>query len=114
MVRDVLVLSKLFDMTRQAQIQRTSLSSHANYGNPFFVRELNGMVANLQSMGAGAADASHRALAQMSAQIDLQASVLCFVNAFWVMAVAVLLLSPLPFVMRRPTAEEAKGAAGAH
>jgi DHA2 family multidrug resistance protein len=101
-------------ITREGQIQRTSLASHANYGNPFFTRELHGIAANLRSIGAGAAAASHRALAQISAQIDLQASVLAFVNAFWVMGVAVLVLTPLPFVMRRPTAEEAEQAGSAH
>jgi hypothetical protein len=50
----------------------------------------------------------------MSAQMNLQASVRGFVSAFWIMGVVVLLLTPLPFLMRRPTAEETKAAAGAH
>ena len=97
-------------IVRQGQIQRTSLASHANYGNPFFTRELHGITANLQSMGAVAAAASHRALAQISAQIDLQASVLAFVNAFWVMGVAVLVLTHCPLSCDAPPAEEAKQA----
>jgi hypothetical protein len=46
--------------------------------------------------------------------VDLQSNVLGFVNSFWVMGVAVLLLIPLPFIMRKPSTEEAKASAAAH
>jgi hypothetical protein len=65
-------------------------------------------------VGAGTAEASHKAIAQLSAQVDLQATVLAFKNAFWVLCFIVLLLVPLPFVMRRPSLEEAAAAAEAH
>jgi hypothetical protein len=78
------------------------------------MRELNGLTHNFMAMGMSATDASHRALAQLSAQVDLQASVLAFKNSFWVMGAVVLLLTPLPFIMRRPSAEETKAAAAAH
>ena len=101
-------------ITRQRQIQRTNLTSHTNNGNPFFVRMLNGMSHNFESMGAGATEASHRAMAQLSAQVDLQATVLAFKNAFWVLGFMVLILVPLPFLMRRPSAKETAAAAEAH
>ena len=44
----------------------------------------------------------------------LQSSVLAFKNAFWIMWSVVLLLAPLPFIMRRPSAEESASAAEAH
>jgi len=78
------------------------------------VRMLNGMSHNLASMGVGSAEASHRAIAQLSAQVDLQASVLAFKNAFWVLGFVVVLLVPLPFIMRRPSAQETAAAAEAH
>ncbi len=101
-------------ITRQGQIHRTGLTAHTNHANPFFERMLNGMTQNLISIGVGASEASRRALAQLSAQVDLQANVLGFVNSFWVMGLVVLLLVPLPFVMRRPSAEETKASAAAH
>jgi DHA2 family multidrug resistance protein len=101
-------------IARQRQIQRTTFSAHTNYGNPFFVRQLNGLTHNLESMGMSATEASRRALAQLSAQVDLQASVLAFKNAFWVLGVLVLVLTPLPFIMRRPSAKETATAAEAH
>ena len=78
------------------------------------MRELNGMTHSFMSMGMSATEASHRVLAQISVQVDLQASVLAFKNSFWVMGAVVLLLTPLPFIMRRPSAKETAATAEAH
>ena len=101
-------------ITRQGQVHRTVFSAHTNHANPFFQRQLDGLAASLRASGVSAGEASHRALAQLSAQLDLQANVLGFVNAFWLMGFLVMLLVPLPFIMRRPKPEEAKASAGMH
>ena len=101
-------------IARQGQIHRTPLTAHTNHGNPFFERQLQGMIHNFMSMGASYNEASHHALAQLSAQVDLQANVLGFVNSFWILGLIVLFLIPLPFIMRRPSPEEAKATAAAH
>jgi MFS transporter, DHA2 family, multidrug resistance protein len=101
-------------ITRQGQVHRTALTAHTNHANPFFERQLNAMTQNFVAMGAGASEASHRAMAQLSAQVDLQANVLGFANSFWVLGLLVMFLIPLPFLMRRPSPEEAKASAAAH
>jgi MFS transporter, DHA2 family, multidrug resistance protein len=101
-------------ITRQGQVHRTALTAHTNHANPFFERQLNAMTQNFIAMGAGASEASHRAMAQLSAQVDLQANVLGFANSFWVLGLLVMFLIPLPFFMRRPSPEEAKASAAAH
>jgi DHA2 family multidrug resistance protein len=101
-------------IARQGQIHRTTLTAHTNHGNPFFERQLQGMIHNFMSMGASYNEASHHALAQLSAQVDLQANVLGFVNSFWILGLIVVFLIPLPFIMRRPSPEEAKATAAAH
>jgi DHA2 family multidrug resistance protein len=101
-------------IARQNQTHRVSLTAHTNHANPFFERELQGMTQHFMTMGAGHGEASHRALAQLSAQVDLQSSVLSFANSFWVLGCIVLCLVPLPFLMRRPSAEEAKATAAVH
>jgi DHA2 family multidrug resistance protein len=99
---------------RQGQIHRSTLTTHTNHANPFFERQLNAMTQNFIAMGASTSDASHRALAQLSAQVDLQSNALGFVNAFWILGLLVMFLIPLPFIMRRPSPEEAKASAAAH
>jgi len=101
-------------ITRQGQVHRTSLTAHTNHANPFFERQLNAITQNFIAMGASASEASHRALAQLSAQVDLQSNVLGFVNSFWILGLLVMFLIPLPFIMRRPSPEEAKATAAAH
>jgi DHA2 family multidrug resistance protein len=101
-------------IARQDQIHRSALTTHTNRANPFFERQLQGMTQNFISMGVSPAAASHRALAQLSAQVNLQANVLSFANSFWVLGFLVLLLIPLPFLMRRPSPEEARATAAVH
>jgi hypothetical protein len=66
------------------------------------------MMQNFIAMGASQAEASQRALAQLSAQVDLQSNVLSFESSFWVPGFLISFLIPLPFLMRRPSPEEAK------
>jgi DHA2 family multidrug resistance protein len=101
-------------IARQDQTHRSALTAHTNHANPFFERQLQGMTQNLIATGTNPVDASHRALAQLSAQVNLQANVLSFANSFWVLGFLVLLLIPLPFIMRRPSPEESKATAAAH
>jgi DHA2 family multidrug resistance protein len=100
--------------TRQGQIHRNVLTTHTNHANPFFDHQLNVIAQSFKATGMNAADASHRALAQLSAQVDLQSNVLGIVNAVWVFGLMTLFLVPLPFLMRRPSAEEEKASAAAH
>jgi DHA2 family multidrug resistance protein len=101
-------------ITRQGQIQRSNLTAHTNHANPFFERQLNALTQNFTAMGISASEASRKALAQLSAQVNLQANILGYVNSFWWLGLLVLLLVPLPFIMRRPSPEEAKATAAAH
>ncbi len=100
-------------LSRQGQIHRGALTAHTNHANPFFERQLHAITQHFVAMGASTTEASHRALAQISAQVDLQSSVLSFANSFWILGLLVLLLIPLPFIMRRPSKEEAEAAAAA-
>ncbi|HZD46898.1 MAG TPA: hypothetical protein VE109_12545, partial [Acidobacteriaceae bacterium] len=101
-------------ISRQEQTQRNTLVAHTTHANPFFQQQLDAVTQSFKAMGMGAAEASHKALAQLSAQVDLQANVLGFVNAFWVMGLLVLCLVPLPFIMRRPSREETRAGTAVH
>ena len=101
-------------ISRQNQVHTTALVSHAQRSNPFFMRQWQGMTANLQASGLSAHEASHRALAQFSGSVQQQAGVLSFQSAFWVMGFTVMFLIPLPFIMKRPNRKEMKDTAGLH
>ena len=101
-------------LSNSGQVHTTALMSHAQKSNPFFMRQLNGMTANFISQGFDKVSASQKALAQFSQQVSLQANVLSFENAFWIMGCLVAVLIPLPFIMKRPNRKDMKDTAGLH
>jgi MFS transporter, DHA2 family, multidrug resistance protein len=70
----------------------------------------------LMSRGMSAAGASQMAIGQAYQQMLRQASMLSYKNAFFILSVVILCLSPLPFIMRLPskTAKPDPEALGGH
>jgi DHA2 family multidrug resistance protein len=88
--------------------------SHLHRGDVFFDRYFTALQQSAVHTGISAADAGRHALAQLQLMVDAQASVLAFVSAFFVLGVIVAILVPLPFLMKRPSPEEAAAAQGLH
>jgi DHA2 family multidrug resistance protein len=101
-------------LTRQRQISRAEMASHLHYGNFFFDRYLGALRGSAILSGSSAADASRRSLAQLQQIVDGQANVLAFISAFFLLGAVVALLIPLPFLMKRPSAEELTASHGLH
>ena len=101
-------------LTRHRQISRVDLVSSLHRGNPFFDRYLSALENSVIMTGSSIADAGHRSLAQLQLMVDSQADVLAFISAFFVLGVVVALLIPLPFLMKRPAADEMAASHGAH
>jgi len=101
-------------LQRHRQISRVDLASHLHHGNFFFDRYLSAIQQAAIRSGSSVADAGHRSLAQMQQIVDAQANVLAFISAFFVLGVIVALLVPLPFLMKRPTAEDMAASQGMH
>ena len=89
-------------LARQNQIHQVSFAAHTNHGNGNFERWINGMKGVFQAQGYDAVTAGHEALALAYGVVQAQASTLSFENSFWIMALVVACLTPLPFLMRRP------------
>ena len=64
--------------------------------------------------GSNVAEAGRRSLAQLQQIVDGQANVLAYISAFFILGAVVALLIPLPFLMKRPTAEELAASHGIH
>jgi DHA2 family multidrug resistance protein len=101
-------------LTRHRQISRIDLVSHLHHGNVFFDRYMAGLQQSAIRAGSSVADSGKHALAQLQLMVDAQASVLAFISAFFVLGVIVALLVPLPFLMKRPSAEDAAAVQGMH
>jgi DHA2 family multidrug resistance protein len=70
----------------------------------------------MMSHGMSATDATQMAVGQAYQQMLRQASMLSYKNAFFILSVTILCLSPLPFIMRLPskTAKPDPEALGGH
>ncbi len=101
-------------LARHRQISRVDLVSHLNNGNFFFNRYLGDLKSSAIMTGSSMADAGQKSLAQLQQLVDAQANVLAFISAFFVLGVIVALLVPLPFLMKRPSPEEAAASQGMH
>lgn len=83
-----------------AQWHQNRLVESARDTNPLWVEQLRQTEQALRGAGVGAWEASQAALAQLAGQVQAQAQVLSYMDAFWLLGVAVLLLWPLVFLMR--------------
>ncbi|RAI58209.1 DHA2 family efflux MFS transporter permease subunit [Roseicella frigidaeris] len=83
-----------------AQVHQNRLIESARDTNPLWTEHLRQTEQALRGAGLGAWEASQAALAQLAAQVQAQAQVLSYMDAFWLLGVAVLVLWPLVFLMR--------------
>src|SRR6202451_2556466 len=98
-------------LTRQNQTHQVAFASHTSMGDRNFRQFLNGLTAMFASQGFDAATAAKKAMAMAYATVQSQAGALSFKNAFYVMSIMIVCLSPLPFIMRRPKMSERPSAA---
>jgi MFS transporter, DHA2 family, multidrug resistance protein len=98
-------------LTRQNQTHQNSLASHTSMGDPNFRQMLNGLTAMFTARGFDAATAAKKAMAMAYFTMQSQAGAVSFKNAFFVMSLMIVCLSPLPFIMRRPKFGERQSSA---
>ncbi len=101
-------------LTRTAQTHQDALA--ANTGNSMaYNAYIDKTKAALMALGQGANQAKQAAMGHAYTQMLRQASMLSYMNAFWVLSVVIACLIPLPFLMRKPPARaKASAEAVAH
>jgi MFS transporter, DHA2 family, multidrug resistance protein len=101
-------------LTRTSQTHQSALASDT--GNTMaYNAYIDKTKAALMAMGQGADQAQQAAVGHAYTQMLRQASMLSYMNAFWVLSVVIACLIPLPFIMRKPPARvKAPEEAAAH
>jgi DHA2 family multidrug resistance protein len=90
-------------LARNAQVNQVSLSAHVVRDSVPYRIYMDRMQEMLMARGMSAASAAQTAIGQAYQQMLAQASMLSYRNAFAILAGAIFLLSPLPFLMRLPS-----------
>jgi DHA2 family multidrug resistance protein len=89
-------------LARKAQLHQVRLSSHTALGDGGFLGSLSGIAGllHLQS-GVGQSDGQSGALAQLYRALQAQASVLSYMDAYFLLGVAAATMFFLSFVLRK-------------
>ncbi|HEX4167456.1 MAG TPA: DHA2 family efflux MFS transporter permease subunit [Bryobacteraceae bacterium] len=89
-------------LARQNQTHQRSFAAHTTNADVNFQQLLSGLKNVFMSQGFDAITATKKAMAMAYQTVQAQSSALSFVNSFWIMSAIMIILVPLPFVMRRP------------
>jgi MFS transporter, DHA2 family, multidrug resistance protein len=88
-------------LDRRSQVHLTNLASNLSLTNPALQARIQGAAAAMQAHGASAAGATQQAYALIQATVGRQASMLAYVDCFWFLGVAILLMVPMVFLIKK-------------
>jgi DHA2 family multidrug resistance protein len=94
-------------LARRAQFHQNILVSHVTETNPIYQRMLQSATSALVHQGANAVEAAAKAKALIYGMVKQQASMLAFIDNFWVLAVVFLAMIPLVFLMKKTSPRKA-------
>jgi len=89
-------------LARSSQVYQSNLASHVLAGSPQYSNYMAQTQAALMRLGQSASAAAQLAYARAWQQMLRQAMMLSYKNAFFILSVTILSLSPLPFLMQKP------------
>jgi MFS transporter, DHA2 family, multidrug resistance protein len=88
-------------LSRRAQFHQANLVEHINPGSGKLQAMLQSAGHMLMSRGSGAAEASRQAYGLVGNMLGQQATMLAYIDDFWLVGVAVLMMIPLVFLMKK-------------
>ncbi len=94
------IVTTMLDRRQQYHLNR--MSSHLTAGSPQVQAMIQGTTRALESRGFSASEAMQKAYALLQANVFRQATMLAYIDNFWLLGVAILVMVPLVFLMKRP------------
>jgi DHA2 family multidrug resistance protein len=88
-------------LDRRTQFHQNQLTSHLSASNPALQSRIKALGLLLQSHGGGPPASSPAPWAFIQAALTRQATMLAYVDCFWFLGVAILLMVPMVFLMRK-------------
>ena len=99
------------NLERRGQFHRDRLSAHLDPASPGVQAMLHGTSGALRAHGASASDAMQQTYAMLQGNLQRQATMLAYIDNFWILGIATLLLIPFVFLIKKP---RARGAVHGH
>jgi DHA2 family multidrug resistance protein len=88
-------------LDRRSQVHLTDLSRNLTSSNPALQGMLAGAARAMQAHGASAAGANQQAYALLQFTVQRQATMLAYIDNFWFLGVAILLMIPAVFLIKK-------------
>jgi DHA2 family multidrug resistance protein len=88
-------------LDRRTQFHLNSLANNLSLTNPALQRMIQGATSAMEAAGASAADATNRAYALVQATVQGQATMLAYIDCFWFLGVAIMLMVPMVFLIKK-------------
>ena len=89
-------------LARRGQAHQARLSENLDPGNPALQASLKGLTAKFLQGGLDPAAAAQKAYAMVQANVIRQATMLGYLDCFWVLGALILCLVPVVFLMKKP------------
>jgi DHA2 family multidrug resistance protein len=89
-------------LDRRGQFHRNRLAAHLDPANVNVQAMLDSTSATLQSHGASAGGALQQAYAMLQGALQRQSQMLAYIDNFWILGLATLLLVPFVLLVKRP------------
>src|SRR4029077_8277244 len=101
-------------IVRRSQFHQAVLETNTNWGNQGFRNLMNGFVRGLTHAGLGLHEAQSQALARIYAAVQAQAAALAYIDTYWVLGIAALVMFFLSFVLKKNDPRAKRGSVSAH
>ena len=88
-------------LDRRTQVHLTNLSANLHRGSAVLDRMIRGASAAMMARGASPAEATQRAYALIQSTVQRQATMLAYIDCFWFLGWAILLMIPAVFLMKK-------------
>jgi DHA2 family multidrug resistance protein len=88
-------------LDRRSQVHLTNLAGNLSRANPALRAAIQGSSNAMRAHGASAAGAAQQAYALVQGTLFRQASMLAYLDCFWFLGVAILLMVPAVFLMKK-------------
>jgi DHA2 family multidrug resistance protein len=98
-------------ISRIGQQRRSTLIAHTTPGTPAYEGIMGGLIQRMKSQGFDATEATRHAYALLSAMIERQAATLAYVEVIFILAVILIVLVPIPLMMKSTKPEKGERAA---
>src|SRR5580658_800656 len=101
-------------IVRRSQIHQATLITNTTMGNATFRDAIDGLIQQLTHAGLSLHEAQRQALARIYAGVQSQAAALAYIDAYWILCIAAVIMFFLSFVLKKNDPRANRGSVSAH